>query len=29
MTRHVIGVGLLRDMEVRTFAVVIEVNAAR
>ena len=29
IARHVIGVGVLREMEVRTFAVVIEVTVAR
>lgn len=29
IARHVIGVGVLREMEVRTFAVAIEVTVAR
>ncbi|MFA6167212.1 MAG: hypothetical protein WC700_11395 [Gemmatimonadaceae bacterium] len=29
IARHVIGVGVLRELEVRTFAVVIEVTAAK
>jgi hypothetical protein len=29
IARHVIGVGVLREMEVRTFAVIIEVTAAK